>query len=666
MIAELGHFSLIVAMVIACVQATLPLFGAHNNNISLQAISSPAALIQFLLVALSFACLTFSFINSDFSVLAVAQNSHSLKPLLYKITGVWGNHEGSLLLWILILTGFGAAVAIFGTNLPPALKARVLSVQAMIGIGFFGFILFTSNPFERILPAPIEGAGLNPLLQDPGLAIHPPFLYLGYVGFSMAFSFAVAALIEGKVDPAWARWVRPWTLAAWCFLTTGITLGSWWAYYELGWGGFWFWDPVENASFMPWLAGTALLHSSIVAERRDTLKSWTILLAILTFSLSLLGTFIVRSGVLTSVHAFATDPERGLYILLFLIFVIGGSLFLYALRSPKLKAGGLFAPISRESALVFNNLILTTSCATILLGTLYPMFLDGITGEKISVGPPFFNGTFGPLMIPLFITMVIGPLLPWKRADLIGVIQRLSLILAIALLISMITWIRMGGSLMAGAGLGLASWLIIGSFVPIFEKLKLFRISTKDSFLRFLHIPRSVWGMTFAHLGVGFVLLGITVLLSWQIERTEIMKPGDSINLGKYSLIFNGVTNLAGPNYTAERATFSVIKGEKEITRLFPEQRTYIGSPMITTEAGIKATISGDVYAVIGDSNGSGEWAVRAYFKPFVHWIWIGAFFMVVGGTISLSDRRHRVGSPSRRIRKEKKYTKSSSSLQKV
>ena len=652
MIAELGHFALIVATVVAIVQAVVPLVGAARGVDAWINVARPAALVQFALVAISFAALVFVFVTSDFSVVAVVQNSHSLKPLLYKISGVWGNHEGSLLLWILILTGFGAAVAAFGNNLPSALRARVLSVQAMIGIGFLGFILLTSNPFARVFPAPADGAGLNPLLQDPGLAFHPPFLYLGYVGFSMAYSFAVAALIEGRVDAAWARWVRPWTLAAWCFLTVGIALGSWWAYYELGWGGFWFWDPVENASFMPWLAGTALLHSAVVVERRDTLKSWTILLAILTFSLSLLGTFIVRSGVLTSVHAFATDPERGLYILLFLVAVIGGSLLLFAVRAPALKAGGMFAPVSREGALVLNNLLLATACATVLLGTLYPMLLDGLTGEKISVGPPFFNATFGPLMIPLFAALVFGPMLPWKRGDLMGIVHRLRLVFVLAIAAGVTAWVIQGGSLLAAVGVALAAWLIAGSLAVVVERLKLFRVSPAESWARARHLPRSAWGMSISHAGVGMVLLGVTVLLNWHVERLEVMRPGDAIDVGGYTVTFLGGDAAAGPNYTAEQGIFTAARDGREIATLRPERRTYVGSPMQTTEAGIHATWRGDLYTVIGDTDGTGAWTVRAFFKPFVHWIWAGAAVMVLGGIVSLTDRRHRVGAPVRAARR--------------
>src|SRR5215467_3695988 len=446
MAPEVGHFALILAMVLALVQGVVPLIPMRRSDPAPLAFASHAALGQLTFLAIAFGCLTYAFIASDFSVAIVAANSHTAKPLLYKISGVWGNHEGSMLLWVLILTLFGAAVAIFGSNLPDTLRANVLGVHGMLGLGFLAFIIFTSNPFERLDPAPGDGEGLNPILQDPGLAIHPPFLYLGYVGFSMAFSFSVAALIEGKVDASWARWVRPWVLAAWCFLTIGITLGSFWAYYELGWGGWWFWDPVENASFMPWLTGTALLHSALVMEKRDALKVWTILLAVLTFSLSLMGTFLVRSGVLTSVHAFATDPTRGVFILAILLLFIGGSLALFALRAPLLKQGGLFAPISREGALVLNNLFLVSACATVFVGTLYPLALEALTGEKISVGAPFFNATFGPLFVPLLIAMPFGPLLAWKRGDLLGVAQRLVGAAGVAVIAVAVIFAMEGGS----------------------------------------------------------------------------------------------------------------------------------------------------------------------------------------------------------------------------
>ena len=651
MVAELGHFALIVALVVAAVQASVPLIGAARGADEMIAVARPAALIQFLMAVVAFFALMYCFVQSDFSVLAVFQSSHSLKPLLYKVTGVWGNHEGSLLLWILILTGFGAAVATFGTNLPPALAARVLAVQAMIGVGFLAFILFTSNPFERIFPVPLEGQGLNPLLQDPGLAIHPPFLYLGYVGFSMAFSFAVAALIEGRVDPAWARWVRPWTLAAWCFLTTGITLGSWWAYYELGWGGFWFWDPVENASFMPWLAGTALLHSAIVVERRDTLKAWTILLAILTFSLSLLGTFIVRSGVLTSVHAFATDPTRGLFILAFLVVVIGGSLTLFAVRAPSLKAGGLFAPISREGALVLNNLLLATACATVLLGTLYPLFLDALTGEKVSVGPPFFNATFIPIMMPLLVAMVIGPLMPWKRGDLRGALERLRFTFLVAASVGLIVYaLATDTALGAIGGIVLATWIMVGGLRPLYERI--FRGGLAGSAERLRALPRSAIGMAFAHCGIGVIVMGLTVLLTWQSETDKVMRVGDAMNVSAYTIVLRGLQSAAGPNYVAQRANFDVYRGTEAngtvLMTLQPEKRSYVDSPQVTTEAAIEPTWMGDLYVVVGDADGTGGYAVRGYFKPFVHWLWFGAALMVAGGVVSLTDRRHRVGAPSR------------------
>ena len=493
MLPEIGNFALVLAFVMALIQACLPMIGAQLGNRQLMAVAKPAAIGQFLFVAIAFAVLTHAFVVSDFSVLTVVANSHSAKPMLYKISGVWGNHEGSLVLWVLILTLFGAAVALFGRNLPASLRARVLSVQAMIAAGFLLFMLLTSNPFLRVIPPPPDGNGLNPLLQDPGLAFHPPFLYLGYVGFSMAFSFAIAALIEGRVDPAWARWVRPWTLAAWCFLTIGIAMGSWWAYYELGWGGWWFWDPVENASFMPWLLGTALLHSAIVVEKRDALKSWTLLLAILTFSLSLLGTFIVRSGVLTSVHAFATDPARGVFILALLIVAIGGSLTLFAIRAPALKGGGLFSPISREAALVLNNWLLATACATVLLGTLYPLFMDALSGgeDKVTVGPPYYNATFVPLMIPLLVAMSIGPLLAWKRGDLPGVLQRLKFAAIISALIGLATlYLSWGGPVLAAFGIALGAWLILGPVTDAVERTKLFRAPLAQSWARARGLPR--------------------------------------------------------------------------------------------------------------------------------------------------------------------------------
>ena len=657
MLPEIGNFALVLALVLAIIQGSLPMIGAQLGNRQLMAVAEPAAFGQFLFVAIAFAVLTHAFVVSDFSVLTVVANSHSAKPMLYKISGVWGNHEGSLVLWVLILTLFGAAVALFGRNLPTSLRARVLSVQAMIAAGFLLFMLLTSNPFLRVIPPPPDGNGLNPLLQDPGLAFHPPFLYLGYVGFSMAFSFAVAALIEGRVDPAWARWVRPWTLAAWCFLTIGIAMGSWWAYYELGWGGWWFWDPVENASFMPWLLGTALLHSAIVVEKRDALKSWTLLLAILTFSLSLLGTFIVRSGVLTSVHAFATDPSRGVFILALLIVAIGGSLTLFAIRAPALKGGGLFSPISREAALVLNNWLLATACATVLLGTLYPLFMDALSGgeDKVTVGPPYYNATFVPLMIPLLIAMSIGPLLAWKRGDLPGVLQRLKFAAIMSALIGLATlYLSWGGPVLAAFGIALGAWLILGPVTDAVERTKLFRAPLAQSWARARGLPRASWGAMMAHAGMGVLVLGITGSTAWTEEKITVMRQGETVTVGGYDYRFEGAEQVAGPNYSAIRGHFSASRDGREIATLAPEARSYPTPPMDTTEAAIHPRLSGDLFAVIGERQADGGWAARLYFRPFLSWIWGGCILMTLGGVISLTDRRHRVGAPRRAIPKNR------------
>ncbi len=652
MIAEIGHFALILALFVAIVQATLPLYGAARGYRPWIALARPAAVAQFLMVAVSFGCLMHAYVTSDFSVLNVAANSHTAKPMLYKIAGTWGNHEGSLLLWVLILSIFGSAVAVIGGNLPPSLRARVLSVQAMIAVGFYLFMLLTSNPFERLDPAPINGRDLNPLLQDPGLAFHPPMLYLGYVGFSMAFSFAIAALIEGRVDAAWARWVRPWTLAAWCFLTAGIALGSWWAYYELGWGGWWFWDPVENASFMPWLAGTALLHSATVVEKRDTLKGWTVLLAIITFSLSLLGTFLVRSGVLTSVHAFATDPTRGVFILALLVVVIGGSLALFAWRGPQLTSTGLFQPISREGALLFNNLVMATAAAAVLLGTLYPLLLDAIGGGKVSVGPPFFNAVFIPLMVPMIAAMAIGPLLTWKRADLGQALGRLGAALAAFVTVTAVVWWLMGeGALLGAAGIGLATWLAVGTLVELAERAGLRRAGGERSLGQFLRrlgrLPRASWGMTIGHFGLAVAVAGMTGVGIWKQEHVRVMAPGETIEVAGYVLTFEGAKQAPGPNYQATRGRFSVTRDGDAVANLEPEKRIYAVSGQPTTEAAILTTFWGDLYVVIGDPEGSsGGFVTRVYFNPLVAWMWVGVMIMVMGGLISLSDRRHRVGVP--------------------
>ena len=650
MAGELGHIALIMALVLALLQGVLPLAGAARGIPSWIAVAPSAALGQTVLIAFAFGCLTYAYVTSDFSVLNVAENSHTLKPLLYKISGVWGNHEGSLLLWVFILAIFGAAVALFGDNLPATLRARVLGVQGLIGVGFLAFILFTSNPFQRLLPPPLEGQGLNPLLQDPGLAFHPPFLYLGYVGFSVAFSFAVAALLEGRVDPAWARWVRPWTLVAWCFLTIGIALGSWWAYYELGWGGWWFWDPVENASFMPWLAGTALLHSAIVVEKRDTLKSWTVLLAILTFSLSLLGTFLVRSGVINSVHAFATDPTRGVFILIFLAIVVGGSLALYAARAPSLQAVGVFAPLSREGALVLNNLLLAVATAAVLLGTLYPLALDAVSGAKVSVGPQYFNTVFVPLMAPLIAAMAIGPMLAWKRGDLTAVLRRLGpAVIAVILALVLGFWMIDGRGLLALLGLALAAWLVIGTLCELALRVKLFAAPPGETLSRARGLPRAVWGMTVAHIGVGLLVLGITVSETWQVEVQQVMKPGDVATVGPVQYRFLGVEQVKGPNYIAQQGRFEVIEGGRVQRVMSPSQRRFQQPPMETTEAAIRPSPVADLYAVVGEGDAERGWAVRLYWKPLVSWIWLGSLVMAFGGFLSLSDRRHRVGVPARR-----------------
>jgi cytochrome c-type biogenesis protein CcmF len=533
------------------------------------------------------------------------------------------------------------------------LLARVLAVQGFIGAGFLSFIVFTSNPFQRLDPAPLQGNGLNPLLQDPGLAFHPPVLYLGYVGFSVAFSFAIAALIEGRVDPAWARYVRPWTLAAWSFLTAGIALGSWWAYYELGWGGWWFWDPVENASFMPWLAGTALLHSVAVVARRDALKSWTILLAIVTFSLSLLGTFLVRSGVLTSVHAFATDPARGLFILIFLVVVIGGSLSLFAVRAPRLKPGGVFQPISREGALVLNNLLFAAAAATVLLGTLYPLFLDTLTGEKVSVGPPYFNGTFVPIMMPLLLAMAAGPMLAWKRGDLGGVMQRLVAAGAASVAAAVLTWwLNTDGPLLGVVGVAIGVWLAVATLTEWAGRVKLFQTGPTASFARARGLPRSAYGMTIAHLGMAVTILGISVSGNFSTESERVMRPGERVTVGRVDYVFLGAEPMAGPNYSANLGRFRAEWPSGHVDQLDAEVRRYTDPPMETTEAAIHTTPLADLYAVVGQPDGKGGYATRLYYKPLVSWIWLGALIMMAGGLLSASDRRARMGAARQPARK--------------
>jgi cytochrome c-type biogenesis protein CcmF len=647
MIAELGHFALILAALLALLQSSVPLIGAARRNLAWMGLARSTALAQFVLVTAAFAALMHAYVTSDFSVQNVFENSHSAKPLLYKITGVWSNHEGSMVLWVFILTLFGAAVASFGDNLPPALRARVLAVQGMIAAGFLAFILATSDPFHRLVPAPLEGHGLNPVLQDPGLAFHPPFLYLGYVGFSIAFAFAVAALIEGRVDAAWARWVRPWTLAAWCALTTGIAMGSWWSYYTLGWGGWWAWDPVENASFMPWLVGTALLHSAIVVEKRDALKSWTILLAILTFSLSLIGTFLVRSGVLSSVHAFAIDPRRGVFILMLLLVAIGGSLALYALRAPALKPGGIFAPISREGALVLNNLVLTVAAAAILLGTLYPM-IDQLGGPKLSVGAPFFDFVFRWLLAPLLIALAVGPLLAWKRGDLLGALQRLWAALTGAVAVALVAfYVSGGGPLLAVLTLALAAWMAAGALTEWAERVRLFRAGAAESFRRARHLPRAQYGMTLAHLGMAISLAGLAAS-AWQEERIEVVHPGEDLAIAGYVLHLDGIDEIPSPDFTAARANLTLRKDGAVIAVLHPETRLFHQPEQKTSVTAIRTNLLADFYVALGDVDGKGGWTLRAWWKPLVPWLWIGAVFMALGGLVSLSDRRWRVGVAAR------------------
>ena len=647
MIPELGHYALVLALALAVVQAFVPMIGAFYRDTTLMRLATSTAIAQFVFVALSFAALTACYVTSDFSVANVVENSHSMMPLVYKFTSVWGNHEGSMLLWVLILALFGAGVAAFGRNLPATLKALVLAVQSWVATSFYLFILLTSNPFLRLPQAPFEGRDLNPILQDPGLAIHPPLLYLGYVGFSIAFSFAVAALIEGRIDAAWARWVRPWTLAAWMALTVGIAMGSYWAYYELGWGGYWFWDPVENASLMPWLAGTALLHSAVVMEKRNALKIWTILLAILTFSLSLIGTFLVRSGVLTSVHAFATDPTRGVFILAILVFFIGGGLTLFAWRAPLLKQGGLFAPISREGALVFNNLFLTTACLTVFVGTLYPLALEAVTGEKISVGAPFFNLTFAPLFVPLLIAMPFGPLLAWKRGDLYGAAQRLIAAFGAALVGIAAVFVAHGAhGVLAPFGIGLAFFVMVGSLVDIAERTGLFRLPLTTVKARALGLPRSAWGTAVAHFGVGVTVLGIVCVTSWASERIVSLKPTQHVSLAGYDLTFDGLAERSGPNFREMVAHFTVRRGGVIIGSMDPAKRTFTARAMSTSEASLMTRRVSQLYLSLGDTGEDGSVAVRLYHKPLVLLIWLGAVVMMLGGALSLSDRRLRVGAP--------------------
>jgi cytochrome c-type biogenesis protein CcmF len=647
-IAELGHYALILALGLALIQGTMPIVGTCTNDPVLTSMAAPTALAQFAFVAMAFAALAICYVISDFSVLNVFENSNSQMPFIYRLTSIWGNHEGSMMLWVSILTFFGALVAVFGNNLPAVLKANALAVQAWIAAAFYLFILLTSNPFVRIPQAPFEGQDLNPILQDPGLAFHPPLLYLGYVGFSIAFSFAIAALLEGRIDAAWARWVRPWVLGAWMCLTVGIAGGSYWAYYTLGWGGFWFWDPVENASLMPWLAGTALLHSAVVMEKRGALKVWTILLAILTFSLSLIGTFLVRSGVLTSVHTFATDPMRGVFILAILVVFIGGAFALYGWRAPLLKQGGLFAPISREGALVFNNLFLTTACASVFVGTLYPLALEALTGAKISVGPPFFNATFGPLFIALMLVMPFGPLMGWKRGDLLGAAQRLfaAAILAVLAMTAALA-LEQGGPVVAPFGAGIAVFVMTGAIIDIAERTLFLRVPFRAALRRAIGLPRSAWGTAFAHFGLGVTLLGIVAATAWGSERIAEMKVGDNLDLAHYRVTFTGLFSRQGPNYRDMVGRFVVRRMNGDLIGVMePSRRSFPSRNMTTTQAALMTRGVSQLYLSLGDPTQNGGVAVRLYFKPHVLLIWLGAAIMFAGGALSLSDRRLRVGAP--------------------
>jgi cytochrome c-type biogenesis protein CcmF len=645
-IVEIGHFALVLALMVTLVQMLVPAWGARIGDTRLMELARPAALAQLGLIAIAFAALVDAYVRSDFSVENVYINSHSLKPLIYKISGTWGNHEGSMLLWVLMLAAFGASVALFGRHLPLSLKANVLAVQASIAFAFTLFILATSNPFLRLQPAPFDGRGLNPILQDPALAFHPPFLYAGYVGFSMAFSFAVAALIEGRTDAAWARWVRPWTLAAWMCLTLGIAMGSWWAYYELGWGGWWFWDPVENASFMPWLAGTALLHSAIVMEKRGALRVWTILLAILTFSLSLMGTFLVRSGVLTSVHAFAVDPKRGVAILAIMVAFTGGALALFAWRARELRQGGLFAPISREGGLVLNNVLLSTACATVLIGTLYPLAAEAF-GYKISVGAPYFNLTFVPLMIPLLMALPFGPMLAWKRGDVYAAAERLTVAGGVALL-AMIAGFALvwRGPWLAPIALAIGVFVMAGALAELASRIRLGSVAGPESLRRLINLPRAALGTTFAHFGVGMMVVGIVATTAWQSEQVLVMKPGEKAEIAGYTLRFGGAGPRNGPNYRETVGQIEVTRGGAAVIRLEPSKRLYAAPRQATSEAGIHVSWRGDLYTVLGDEGADGAYTIRLYFNPLVRFIWLGAVVMFLGGALSLSDRRLRVGAP--------------------
>ena len=642
MIPEIGQFALILALCVAAVQGTLPILGAASGNGSLMAIAKPAARGQFLLVLLAFCCLGYAFADKDFSVLYVAANSNSKLPLQYRLAAIWGAHEGSLLLWTFILTLWMMAVTLFSKHLPEVMRARILGVMGLVSLGFLLFMLTVSNPFERLIPAAPDGRDLNPLLQDPGMAMHPPMLYMGYVGFSVAYAFAIAALLGGNLDAAWARWSRPWTTVAWCFLTVGIALGSGWAYYELGWGGWWFWDPVENASFMPWLAGTALIHSLAVTDKRGGFKVWTVLLAILAFSLSLLGTFLVRSGVLTSVHAFATDPKRGLFILVFLAVVIGGSLLLYAWRAPRVGLGGGFDVVSREAMLLANNVLLIVAMGTVLLGTLYPLFLDALGLGKISVGPPYFDTVFVPLMTPAIFLMGIGPLAQWKKANLPGLALRLRWAFGASVVTALLLPFVLGKwTPLLSLGLLLALWIVTTAMINVRERLT--HVIGNNLFSCLASFPRSYWGMLVAHCGIAVFIVGVTMVKGFEVEQDLRMNVGDHATIGGYTFQFDGAQELKGPNYIAARGTFRVTKDGRDVTVMYPEKRIYMVQNQTMTEAAIDSGLLRDLYVSLGEPLEAGAWSVRLYHKPFIDWIWGGCLIMALGGVLAISDRRYRL-----------------------
>ncbi len=637
MLVEFGHFSLILTLFVALAQAGLSLVGAARSKLAWIAFARPAARIQFLLIAISFATLAWSFFANDFSVLYVAQNSNSQLPWFYRIAATWGGHEGSLLLWLLMQTGWACAVSVFSRQLPDTMVARVLGVLGLINAGFLLFVLLTSNPFERLLPAAMEGLDLNPLLQDIGLILHPPLLYMGYVGFSVAFAFAVAALLAGQLDATWARWSRPWATAAWLFLTLGIALGSWWAYYELGWGGWWFWDPVENSSFIPWLVGTALIHSLAVTEKRNSFKSWTMLLAISTFSFSLLGAFLVRSGVLTSVHAFATDPRRGIFILTLFTVVTGSSLLLFALRVPKVGVGGRFALVSRESFLLVNNILLTVAAGAVILGTLYPLILDALGLGKLSVGPPYFNAVFVPLMVPALLLMAVGPMANWKKTKIPALITELQLPAWIAVVVgASVPFLCGRWSVSVALGMALASWIAASVIIGIVQRMR----ATRSGLLA---QPRSWLGMHLAHLGIAVFVVGVTLVTGYETEQDLSMMPNSTASTGAYELRFKGVSKEIGANYEAEVGEVLLSRNGHVFRSLHPEKRDYFSSDMPITEAAIDANGLRHVYVSLGEPLGNNAWSVRIYYKPFVDWIWIGCILMALGGLLAISDRRYRL-----------------------